>query len=360
MKIFIDIGHPAHVHYFRNFAKIMENKGHVILISARDRSMIHYLLKKYNFDFFTRGKGQNGFIGKLFYMIYADFLIIKKAVHFKPELFLSFASPYAAQAAWVMRKPHIVLDDTEHAKISQIFYKPFSTTFLNPFCFYSNFGSKQIRFNSFVECLYLHSNYFKPDKNVYSMLNIEPDIKFVILRFVSWKANHDIGQSGLSEDTKHELVNLLKTKYKVFISSEEALKDEILSDYVITIPPEMIHHALSYADFFITESGTMASEAAILNTPVVYVNSLPLMGYLKEEQSYGMLFHFVNSTGVVSKVNELMRLDNIKQSFKNKNKNLLTDRIDPTQFLVWYIENYPDCNKILKADPTFQEKFINI
>jgi len=27
MKILIDIGHPAHVHYFRNFIKMMESNG---------------------------------------------------------------------------------------------------------------------------------------------------------------------------------------------------------------------------------------------------------------------------------------------------------------------------------------------
>ena len=28
MKILIDMNHPAHVHYFRNFIKLMEAKGH--------------------------------------------------------------------------------------------------------------------------------------------------------------------------------------------------------------------------------------------------------------------------------------------------------------------------------------------
>ena len=28
MRILIDIGHPAHVHYFRNFVRAMEERGH--------------------------------------------------------------------------------------------------------------------------------------------------------------------------------------------------------------------------------------------------------------------------------------------------------------------------------------------
>ena len=39
MRIFIDIGHPAHVHYFKNFIWKMEEKGHTIFISARDKEV---------------------------------------------------------------------------------------------------------------------------------------------------------------------------------------------------------------------------------------------------------------------------------------------------------------------------------
>ena len=45
MKILIDIGHPAHVHYFKNFIKIMNKKGHETLVVARNRDCIFELLK---------------------------------------------------------------------------------------------------------------------------------------------------------------------------------------------------------------------------------------------------------------------------------------------------------------------------
>ncbi len=37
MKILIDIGHPAHVHIFRNFAKEMTKKGHKVLMTCREK-----------------------------------------------------------------------------------------------------------------------------------------------------------------------------------------------------------------------------------------------------------------------------------------------------------------------------------
>lgn len=357
MRILIDIGHPAHVHYFHNFIKIMQGNGHLFLISARNRYLVHYLLKQHNLPFYDRGKGKNSIIGKVIYMLYADILLLKWALNFKPDLFISFASPYAAQAAWIMSKPHIVLDDTEHASLNHFFYKPFSTIFLNPICFYKKFGKKQVFFNSYMEYCYLHPTYFKPNHEIFPSLGISDKEKYVILRFVSWQASHDIGQSGLNNDTKMRLIKLLSTKYRVFVSSESIMNDDEINKYLIKIPPELMHDALNFAEFFISESGTMASEAAILSTPVVYVNSLPLMGYLQDEAKHGMLFHFKNSEGVIEKTIELMNKPNLKESFKLPNAKLLENKINPTIFLAWFIENYPESIKSLKDCPDYQNRF---
>jgi len=357
MRILIDIGHPAHVHYFRNFIRLMEAKGHVLYVSARNRSIINYLLNHYNIPFYNRGKGKNGIFGKLIYMLFADLKILRKALQFKPDIFISFASPYAAQVSWLMRKPHIAIDDTEHAKFSQLFYKPFSAVFLNPSCFYENFGAKQIRFNSFVELFYLHPDYFSPSKDVLRILNIKESEKFILLRFVSWSANHDIGHSGLTLETKKQLVLTLTENYRVFISTEEENPDIFFEPYLLKIPPEKIHDLLNYAHLFIAESGTMASEAAILGTPVIYVNSLPLMGYLKEEMNTGMLFHYKNSQNVMEKVLELLQCIDLKQEFIHNHNNLLSNKINITAFLVWFIENYPESVKIMKTNPDYQFRF---
>lgn len=358
MRIFIDIGHPAHVHYFRNFIRLMQEKGHEFFVSARERSIIHYLLNHFKIPFYNRGKGKNGFLGKLWYMLIADFKLLYQAKRFKPDIFISFASPYAAQVSWMLRNPHIVLDDTEHARFGHMFYKPFSTIFLNPKSFQKDFGPGQIRFNSFTELFYLHSNYFSPDKEIKSLLNIKQDEKYVLLRFVSWEANHDFGHSGLNMNTRKELINLFIEKgYKVFISSESDRIDPVFEPYLINIPPERMHDVLKYCELLVSESGTMASEAAILATPVVYVNSLPLMGYLEEEQKAGLLFHFPSSKRVLEKVNEILSIPDFKEVFNSRCQKMLDDKIDVTSFLVWFIENYPESFRIIKENPDYQDRF---
>jgi uncharacterized protein len=358
MKIFIDIGHPAHVHYFRNFIKLMQEKGHEFFISARDRSIIQYLLNQFKIPFYSRGKGRNGIPGKLWYMLIADLKLLNQAKRFRPDIFLSFASPYAAQVSWILGKPHIVLDDTEHARFGHMFYKFFSKVFLNPQYFQKDFGANQIQFRSFTELLYLHSNHFSPDEEVLSLLKLRSGEKYILLRFVSWEANHDIGHSGLDFNTKKQLVTLFIEKgYKVFISSESDKPDPFFIPFLINIPPEKMHDVLKFSELFISESGTMASESAILGTPVMYVNSLPLMGYLSEEQKAGMLYAYPSSKGVIEKVNELLSLNNLKESFQFQNKKMLSDKIDATAFLVWFIENYPDSFRIMKENPQYQDRF---
>ncbi len=357
MRILIDIGHPAHVHYFRNFIKLMQNKKHEFFIVARNRSIIFYLLKHFNIDYYDRGKGKNSILGKLIYMLHADIKILKCARNFKPDLFLSFASPYAAQVSWILRKPHIVLDDTEHAKFSQIFYRPFSKVFLNPSCFDENFGNRQIRFNSFTELFYLHPAYYKPNDDVLKYLGLLKGERYILLRFVSWTANHDLGHSGLNMATKKKLVEILSKNYKVLISTEEEHPDQFFEPFLLKIPPEKIHDVIFYAHLFIAESGTMASEAAMLGTPVIYVNSLPLMGYLKEEMNAGMLYHFKNSQNVISKVTELLLMPDLKKDTLLSQQKMIVNKIDITSFMVWFIENYPASVDLMKKNPDIQYNF---
>ena len=68
MKILFDLGHPAHVHYFKNLIKLLEQNGNQVLIIARQKDVTHNLLKHYNIPFISRGKGAKSLSGKLLYL----------------------------------------------------------------------------------------------------------------------------------------------------------------------------------------------------------------------------------------------------------------------------------------------------
>ena len=272
MKIFIDIGHPAHVHYFRNFIKIMEGKGNSFFVCARDKEVAHALLNYYQIEYTSRGRGRKSLIGKFFYILEADYKIFKLGRKFNPDLFLSFGSAYTAQVSKLLRRPHIAFDDTEHAKFEHLMYVPFTDVILTPKCFNKNLGFKQIRFDGYMELCYLHPKYFNPNSSILNLLGVDKDEKYIIMRFVSWNASHDIGHSGLSLEMKYKAIKELSQHAKVFISSEGELPEDLIQ-YQIKIPVEKMHDALYYATMYFGDGGTMASESAVLGTPSILVSS---------------------------------------------------------------------------------------
>lgn len=355
MNIQIDIGHPAHVHYFKNMVKALQAKGYTFHFTLRERDSTVALMDGYGFRYTKRGKGGSNIFTKLLAMPIMDYKILRVALRFRPDMFLSFASPYAAQIAWLLGKPHITFDDTEHAVFAHRLYRPFSKVVLSPSCYFKPIEHKQLLFNSFMELCYLHPNYFIPDKSVLPELGVAEGERFCILRFVSWDANHDVGQKGLDYITKIRLVNELSKQCRVFISSEGDLPKE-LEQYRFQLHPSQLHHALAFAALYIGEGATMASEAAMLATPSIYVNSLDA-GTIQEQIGYGLLFMFKNSIGVIQKAIEILRMSDSRKHFEAKRDVMLSEKIDPTAFMVWFIERYPDSVTIMRQNPDYQYNF---
>jgi predicted glycosyltransferase len=281
MKILVDIGHPAHVHYFRNVMEKMQGDGHVFLVVARDKEVSQQLLSAFGIPFISRGKGARSKIGKLLYMLKADVQLLFISLRFRPDAFLSVVSPYAAQVAWVLRKPHIALDDTEHAQLARKFYLPFSHKVITPYCFNLDLGPKQVRMRSFFELFALHPKYKTASSHIRQYLGLKSDEPFAVLRFVSWGASHDYGQAGIPSETKLELIKKLSKTHRVFVSAEGIVPDEI-EPFRIAIAPHEIHGVLYEADLYVGEGATMASECAMLGTPAIYYNSLEVSTIIEQ------------------------------------------------------------------------------
>jgi len=357
MKIFVDIGHPAHVHYFKNTIIILSDDGHQFCITARDKDVTHQLLKKYHISFINRGRGRNSLIGKLFYLLKTNLRLYKIAKTFRPDLFLSFASPYAAQVSRMLKIPHITFTDTEHAMLGNTAFLPFSDVVITPLVFLNDLGKNHIRFDGFMELCYLQERYFKPDDNVLGQFNLSKNDKFVIIRLVSWNASHDIGQTGFYKDSIVKLVETLKKYAKVCITSEGTISKE-LEKYKLNIHPTDIHHFLAHAALFIGEGATMASECAMLGTPAIYVNTLSA-GTLQDQEKNGLLYSYRNPKRVIEKAEEILKDRNAKQKQINCSKNYLKNKINVTEFMNWFITNYPHSKIKLKKDPEYENIFRN-
>lgn len=347
MKILIDIGHPAHVHLFKNFAWIMQKKGHEILFTCREKEFELYLLKKYGFKFYSFGKKYNSKPGKLWGLLKFDVKEFFTGLRFKPDIFLSHGSMYAAHAAFFLKKPHIAFEDTFNFEQVKL-YLPFTDTVLTPDYDHPSLGDKEIRYAGYHELAYLHPNNFTP-KKLPQFNNV------VLLRFVAWNATHDFKHGGIDNIVKMNLITLLESYgYRVLISSEGELPGELIK-YRINIKPEEIHDVLSNISLFIGEGATMANEAALLGTPSIYINSRKAC--IGDLGDLDLILHLKNNENLLKIIKSFIHNENIKNEWKNKAESIIKNKIDVTAFLVWFVENYPDSRIIMKKNPHYQYRF---
>jgi len=350
MRIMVDIGHPAHVHFFKNFIWEMEKRGHEFIVTARDKDVALRLLKAYGIEYTTVGRVGKGKLGLIREWIGRDREIYSIARTFRPDILTGIHNPCVAHVARLIGAKSIIFTDTEHATIANLVTFPFSSVICTPSCFKRDLGKKQVCYNGYHELAYLHPIYYKPDPSVLHGLGIKETDKYIVIRFVAWGASHDIGQYGLVDP--RGIISELEPYGRVLTSSEVKL-DTSLDNYCITLPPEKLHDLLYYATLCITEGATIASECAVLGTPAIYVNNLRL-GYLDEqEERYGLVYNFSNpevaQKQAVGKALELLQRNDLKEEWQLKRERLLKDKADVTQFISDFIENYPEsCNQIRK------------
>ena len=347
MKIVIDFGHPAHVHYFKHFIKAITDNGHEIMCFARERYPIQELLNAYGIEAINRGKGYNNGTGKVWNTLRIIYLMYRNARSFKPDICMSFGGLYTTLLAQLVRAKAISLDDTETAKWQQIICLPLVDLILTPSCYKIDLGKKQIKFPGTMDMAYLHPNRFTPDESVLDELGLEISERFAIVRFVSWNAHHDLGCKGMTLANKIRLVKELSGIMRVFVTSEGAVPDE-LREHQCSIMPQKMHDVLYYAHMIAGESGTMSSEAAILGTSAVFMNNARF-GCLEYFGDMGLISMYNESIDdqerAIHRAVEIARNDHQKVDNCKIIQEHLKKMLDFTDFLVWLVEHYPQSKR---------------
>ena len=343
MKIIIDINHPAHVHYFRNFIKLMEAKGHQFCVINRDSKMINQLLDYYGIKHTIRNKrpDKKGTFASMMNLLGMTIWCIRKTFSFRPDMYIGFASSACAITSWLFRKPSILLDDTEHNVMNHRLYKPFASAVLTPFYFDKDLqiGDKQIRFNAYVEQLYLYSTYSQKNCTGLEELQVKPQ-EYVIVRYIAYDAHHDLVTHPLSDKAKKRIVTELAKHYRVFVSLEKNLNDPFYDQYALQIAPEKMHDLEANAKFMVTEGATMASESFVHGVPYLYLNPLRC-GYIDYQcrNFPDRAFQTTNEKEAIDLIKGILTSD-----IDNETARIEIEKhtINPTAYLEWFVENFPD------------------
>lgn len=360
MNILIDIAHPAHVHLIKNTYFELKKKGHHVVVTVKDIPSAIQLLKIFDIPFIYLGGKSDSLIGKAFLQLKFNYLLWRIVIKHKIEI--GFGSSLTiAQLSKFTKIKSIILDDDDD-EVEPLFVKyahSVADIILSPACTIRK-TNKMIGYDGYHELAYLHPNRFKANIQILEEIGLKQNEKFFILRFNAFKAHHDVGVEGLSIENKRKIIKLLEQHGKVFITTERNI-DEEFKQYQLSISPDKAHSLMYYATMFIGDSQTMTSEAAVLGTPAIRCNTfVGRISYLEEEEKkYGLTYGFTpnDSENMFLKIDELLKVSNLKEEWQQKRSTMLNEKIDVTSFHVWFIENYPNSAKIMRENPEYQQRF---
>jgi predicted glycosyltransferase len=265
MNILVDIGHPAHVHLFRNFIKEAQKRGHSVVVYGRDKDCTLELLNAANIPVSGSTRARKSLVGKLFELFIRDrkinYLIRKHRIDVAMG---TSASISRVRTCSGMKSYIFGEDDVENVPLYARLAYPKSTGVVAPRCVrMGRWKHKHIPYDGYQKLAYLHPDCFIPDVDIPKSYGLDPDDGYFLLRLTAFSAHHDIGHKGLSHHQILTLVRLLSERGRVLISSEVPLIGE-LENYRLDVPVEHIHHVMAFGRLFVGDSQSMATESALL------------------------------------------------------------------------------------------------
>lgn len=363
MRILIYAGHPAQYHFFKLSVFKLKSEGHEVILLIKAKDILEDLIRQDGLAYINiQPKNRKN---NVFSMLVASLIRTVKVTYyarrFKVNLLLG-TDASVAQAGFLLRIPTITTleDDYEIIpKLAKLTY-PFTSTILTPtVCKVGKWEYKKIGYEGYMKLAYLHPNSFTPDlriKNQYIESN-----RYCIIRIARLNAHHDAGIRGLTIDLVKQIIKLSHSLgTQVYISAEIVLPEE-LEGYLLKINQNHIHHVMAFASLIISDSQSMSVESAILGVPSIRFSDFAGKISVLEE-----LEHRYNLTVGVSPdqpdnlfqlMEQFLTNKAVPDEFRSRRLKMLSDKIDVSRFLLWFIENYPESVTIMRENPEYQYKF---
>lgn len=318
--------------------KLLKNNGHEILVLARDKDVLLKLLQEEQVSYKIFGEHKKSIAGKIFNsfsLIFQYSSIVRK---FNPDIIVSKASCYGVLMTKLFRKKSVIFPDSEIVFLTNKIVVPLSDLVITPETFELNYGKKHKKVPGFFENCYLHPTIFAPNEEILAQYDIKRP--YAVFRFIGWSANHDVGNSGFSNEQKMQFAEALKGKLNLYISSEKELPAE-LESYKLSTPAAAIHSVLFYADLYLGDSQTMATEAAILGTPAIRSNSFvgpnDMSNFKLLENKYDLLKNLSSAEDVLSAITDFSE-NSRKKEWQKKREKYLEAAGDSNQIIANILE----------------------
>lgn len=337
MKVLLDIGHPAHVHLFKNLTQHFSEYNIEYRVVTRNKEITNALLEHYKIPYQSLSEPGKGWLGMLMELLKRDWKIfwLHRRERFTHAIgtsvsigHLSFLSMGKVQS-WNFSE-----DDDDVIPIQAFLSYPTSTKVFNPDCLrFRYWKKKRVLYPSYHELAYLHPNNFTPDESVLEKYGLQRN-RYIILRLVSLTAHHDAGVTGISPELHQEMRTMLNN-YTIIESMEGKAGNKIA--------PWDMHHVLAFSKMIISDSQTMTMEAGVLGIPAVRINSFAdRCSVIQElENKYQLTFGFLPRQArlALQKIRELLQDDNLEMQWSNRRSRLLADKVDLNQRMIEHFGN---------------------
>lgn len=366
MKILFYFGHPAQYLFLREtIRRLLGSEQHKIIIVIKTKDVLEQLLIDDKVDYINilpkvRGRSKLAIASSL---VRRNWTLLPILLREKPDLLIGTDATIAQLGSLLnINRITVIEDDYDVVRsLGQLTY-PFTQTILCPqVCKVGRWGSKKIGYEGYMKLGYLHPNVFTLKKEITQKYNL-PE-RFLLVRLSQLGAHHDFGISGISHSLLAKIIQIAeKRNYRIFISSEETL-NATYRPYQLAVSPSDLHQVLALASLLVCDSQSMTVEAAMLGTPSLRYSDLAGRISVLEELEHVYQLTFGIATGsdnrMLTKLGELLDTPNLREIYQDRKRKMLTNKIDVSAFLLWFIENYPDSKKTLQQDPQFQKQFIN-
>jgi len=338
MRLLFDVLHPAHVLFFRPLAEHVRATGGEVLFTAREKDVTLQLLRAYDLPHEVLTQIGGGPVGLAREMAVRTAKLILRVRSFKPDLLMGIMGPVIAPVGRLTGVPSWVYYDTETATATNRFVYPLCHRLFVPESYRGPLPAKAERYPGYHELSYLHPSRFTTDPSVRAEAQLSPEEDFAVVRFVSWEASHDIGDTGFSDHVG--FVTRLAEKIRVVITAERGVPPE-LEHLVTPIRPERIHSLLAEATVYVGEGATMAAEAAVLGTPAIFVHTARL-GYMQElEERYSLLWNTPDQGRAEQLLEDLLADRSATAAlYEQRRRAMLEERIDVGSWLVDQVSAY--------------------
>jgi hypothetical protein len=341
MRIVFFTNTPAHVHLYKHAVKRLAAAGHEVLVLARDYGCTVDLLDGYELPY--RIYGACGTTkGSVFRNLPGQYARIVPAVlSFDPDMIFGVGA-YAAHAGLVSRTPAVLVLDSEPSSFDHVISRPFASAFLTPHAFQKHLGTNHYQFRGFCETAYLHPDVYQPNPDIRTELGLEGDDPFVVLRFNAFGSHHDVGQSGFTPDQRRRLIETFAEYATVFVSDEGGtLNIDSLPARPFDVHPALLHDALASARLVVTDTQTVATEAALLGTPVVRSNSFvgdDDMGNFRELEAQGLVVNTAEFDDVIATALGVLYDESIGDEWRRRRDDYVGGLVNLTDVIVAWAE----------------------